>query len=153
MNPGMITPQQIQLVQETWKTITPVSQKMGEEFYAQLFKSAPELKPLFKSEPKDQAMKLMFMISYLVHRLDQVSELKEEIVKLANRHHNYGTKMEHYSIVGDTLMWSLKNNLGPQWNKETEQAWKLTYKLISDLMIDAQKKWSWVMVEIRKYKH
>src|SRR5688572_22324552 len=99
----MITSRQIQLVQESWKLITPVSQKMGEEFYAHLFESAPELKPLFKTEPKDQAMKLMFMISYLVHRLDQIPELQEEIVKLANRHKGYGTQIEHYKIIGDNL--------------------------------------------------
>jgi len=135
----MIQPHQIKLVQDSWKIITPVSQKMGEEFYNQLFEKAPQLKQLFKSEPKDQAMKLMFMISYLVHRLDQMPDLQEEIVKLANRHKGYGTQIEHYAIIGDTLMWSLKNNLGAQWTKETEEAWKKTYRLIADLMIGAQK--------------
>lgn len=135
----MIQLHQIKLVQNSWKIITPVSQKMGEEFYIHLFEKAPELKQLFKSEPKDQAMKLMFMISYLVHRLDQIPDLQEEIIKLANCHKGYGTQIEHYTIIGDTLMWSLKNNLGKQWTKETEEAWKKTYRLISDLMIRAQK--------------
>jgi hemoglobin-like flavoprotein len=135
----MITPQQIKLVQKTWQTITPVSQKMGEEFYTELFKKAPELKALFKSEPKDQAMKLMFMISYLVHRLDQISELQEEIIKLASRHKGYGTKEEHYKIVGETLMWSLEKTLGTQWTPETEIAWNTTYDVISNLMIGAQR--------------
>lgn len=134
----MITPHQIKLVQDSWKIITPISQKMGEEFYNHLFDAAPQLKPLFKSEPRDQAMKLMFMISYLVHRLDQIPELREEIQKLANRHKGYGTETQHYSIIGDTLMWSLKNNLGNAWDSDTETAWKLTYQLIADMMIAAQ---------------
>ena len=135
----MLTPQQIKLVQDTWQMISPASQKMGEEFYHHLFEKYPELRPLFKIEPKDQAMKLMFMISYLVHRLDQIPELQEEIVKLATRHHGYGAKLEHYQYIGETLIWSLERNLGTHWTKETEQAWVVTYKLISELMIGAQK--------------
>ena len=84
-------------------------------------------------------MKLMFMISYLVHRLDQVRDLQEEIVKLANRHKGYGAEIKHYSIIGDTLMWSLEQNLGKQWDKDTEKAWRATYQFISDLMIGVQK--------------
>lgn len=134
----MITPQQIKIVQQTWDMITPVSQKMGEEFYTHLFEIAPELKPLFKSNPKDQAMKLMFMISYLVHRLENIQEMKEEVIKLANRHKGYGTEFSHYDIIGKNLLWSLKNNLGKNWNKETEKAWSDTYQLIADLMIQTQ---------------
>lgn len=135
----MITPAQIKLVQDSWKIITPVSQKMGEEFYTHLFKSAPELRALFKSDPKDQAMKLMFMLSYMVHRLDQIPDLQEEIIKLAARHKGYGAEINHYPVIGETLMWSLKNNLGDHWSKETEEAWKQTYKIISGFMIDAHK--------------
>ncbi len=135
----MVTKQQVKIVQETWSMITPVSQKMGEEFYTHLFEKAPQLKPLFKSDPKDQAMKLMFMISYLVHRLENIDEMKEEVIKLANRHKDYGTEFSHYKIIGENLLWSLKNNLGKAWNTETEQAWEATYNLISELMINGGK--------------
>ncbi len=135
----MITPKQIELVQQTWAKITPVSQKMGEEFYVQLFKNHPELRPMFKTDPKDQAMKLMFMLSYMVHRLDQIRDLQEEIVKLATRHKGYGAEIKHYAFIGETLLWSLEQNLGKQWNKETEEAWTATSKFISDLMIGVHK--------------
>jgi hemoglobin-like flavoprotein len=135
----MLTKKQIKLVQDSWSTITPVSQKMGEEFYANLFEKAPELKPLFKSDPKDQAMKLMFMLSYLVYRLEHVEELKEEILKLANRHKDYGTEPKHYAIIGENLLWSLERNLGSQWTQEMQEAWGTTYKMIADLMINGKK--------------
>lgn len=134
----MLTQKQIRLVQDSWKTITPVSQQMGEEFYAKLFENAPELKPLFKSDPKDQAMKLMFMLSYLVYRLEQLPELKEEIIKLAARHKGYGTEPQHYTIIGETLLWSLKKNLGELWTPETAEAWTKTYTIIAELMIETQ---------------
>jgi hemoglobin-like flavoprotein len=130
----MLTAKQIELVQETWKTITPVSQQMGESFYNRLFQKNPELKPMFKSDPKDQAMKLMFMISYLVHRLGSFDDLKDEIIKLASRHTGYGTKKEHYAAVGDSLLATLKESLGKSWTPETEAAWSDTYTLIADLM-------------------
>jgi hemoglobin-like flavoprotein len=134
----MLTAEQIKLVQDSWKTITPVSQKMGEEFYNRLFEKHPDLRSLFKSEPKDQAMKLMFMISYLVYRLDQMPVLKEEISKLATRHKGYGTQPGHYAIVGEHLLWSLERNMGDQWTPATAEAWQKTYKIFADLMLEAQ---------------
>ncbi|MEO8147667.1 MAG: globin domain-containing protein [Bacteroidia bacterium] len=135
----MLSANEITLVKNTWNLITPVSQQMGEQFYIHLFDEHPELKPLFKSSPKDQGMKLMFMLSYLVHRLDKENELRDEIKKLAMRHNNYKAKTEHYEMIGATLIWSLKNNLGNKWTKEIETAWKNAYKFISDLMIEGQK--------------
>ncbi|OQA07842.1 MAG: Flavohemoprotein [Bacteroidetes bacterium ADurb.Bin397] len=133
----MLTAKQIELVQNTWSTITPVSQQMGESFYSRLFQNHPELKPMFKSDPKDQAMKLMFMISYLVHRLGSFDDLKDEIIKLASRHTGYGTKKEHYGAVGDALLATLKESLGKSWTPETEAAWTDTYMLIAGLMQQA----------------
>jgi len=134
----MVTKEQARIVNDTWKIITPISLKMGQEFYSRLFETNPELKPMFKSDPKDQAMKLMFMLSYLVHRLENIEELTSEIEKLARRHKGYGASEQHYEIIGNTLLWSLEQNLGDNWNEKTEQAWKSTYELISGLMIKAQ---------------
>jgi hemoglobin-like flavoprotein len=134
----MISAEQISLVKTTWSHITPVSQEMGEQFYERLFLLHPQLKPLFRSHPKDQAMKLMFMLSYLVHRLDNQPELKEEIKKLALRHKNYNTKPEYYQMVGDVLLVTLKKHLGSQWTADTELAWQEAYALISGLMKEYQ---------------
>jgi hemoglobin-like flavoprotein len=134
----MITSKQISLVKASWSLITPVSKEMGLQFYEQLFNAHPELKPLFKSDPKDQAMKLMFMLSYLVHRLDNHTELEEEIRKLALRHANYKTKPEHYKMVGVVLLSVLGKQLGKEWTTETGAAWQAAYDLISELMIEHQ---------------
>lgn len=133
-----LTAKEIKLVQDSWQLITPVSRKMGEEFYARLFEKHPEMKPMFKSDPKDQAMKLMFMLSYLVHRLDSIDELRAEISKLSTRHKNYGTLDAHYKPLGEVLMWSLKDNLGERWTPETETAWNKTYELFAGLMMEKQ---------------
>jgi len=134
----MLTPAQIQLVKNSWKILLPTAQEMGLAFYVRLFETAPQLRPLFKTNPRDQAMKLMYMLSYLVNRLDNLQALQEEVVRLAQRHSGYGAKKEHYHFIGDTLMWSLEKNLGKDWTPETKEAWMLTYAFISDLMIGAQ---------------
>ena len=129
-----LSPKEIKLVQNSWKLITPVSQKMGEDFYNRLFSLKPELIPLFKTQPKDQAMKLMFMLSYLVMRLENLEELQSEIHKLAVRHQNYGAKTEYYKPVGEVLIATLKHHIGDDWSEATEQAWIKTYDLIAGLM-------------------
>lgn len=130
----MISDNQILHVKNSWQLISPSLQQMGQVFYNRLFETNPELKPLFKSDPKDQAMKFMFMLSYLVHRLDKKFELHEELKKLAARHHSYHVKPEHYEIIGNTLFWTLENQLGNKWDKETASAWRMTYRMFALIM-------------------
>src|SRR5258706_3013648 len=118
----MLSEKEITLGRNTWDLIAPVTQEMGIQFYEHLFETSPELKPLFKTNPKDQAMKLMFMLSYFVHRLDKENDLRAEIKKLAQRQSGYGAKPEHYKLIRDTLLCSMQNDLRKPWNKETESS-------------------------------
>ena len=67
------------------------------------------------------------------------SELGKEIAELALRHVQYGTKPEHYEIVGDALLWTIEKALGKDWNDDVKTAWTLCYSTLSNSMIEATK--------------
>lgn len=130
---------QIQLVKQSWSYVITRSDEAGELFYSRLFEVAPHLKHLFKADIKSQARKLMSMVTLIVSKLDKLDTINNDIKSLAARHGKYGAKKEHYAVVGQCLVWTLKSGLEGQnrWNKETEEAWLAVYKALSEAMTQA----------------
>ena len=130
--------QQVVLVQKTWKLFRDIKPEIiGDVFYSKLFTEFPASRKMFKNDITAQYKKLVDMLSLMVGRLQQLHELTEDIRALAIRHAGYGVKPAHYTIVGDTLLWTLEQGLGADWNEETKQAWDSCYKMIAGIMIDA----------------
>ena len=124
----MITPQQKQIVQSTFIKVTLVSNQAGEWFYRRLFELAPEIRPLFaKTNMYIQSTKLMQMLAIAITGLDHFDELTPTLKELGRRHIIYGVKYEHYSIVGQALIFALAHVLGAEFTPEAEEAWKEVY--------------------------
>ena len=130
--------QQVALVQKTWKLFRDIKPEIiGDVFYSKLFTELPAARKMFKPDMGSQYKKLVDMLSMIVGRLQQFHELKEDIRQLGIRHAGYGVKAAHYSIVGDTLLWTLEQGLGSDWNEEVKESWASCYKMLSDTMIEA----------------
>jgi hemoglobin-like flavoprotein len=130
--------QQIKLVKESWSFVIVKSDEAGELFYTRLFEVAPGVKHLFKGEIKEQSRKLMSMITYVIAKLDKLDTILDEVKGLATRHNKYGAKKEHYAVVGECLIYTLKTGLGTRWNAETEAAWVAVYGVLANAMITTQ---------------
>jgi len=77
------------------------------------------------------------MVSMIVGRLHEIDAVTGDIREMGKRHVNYGVKPAHYKAVGDSLLWTLKQGLGQDWNAELREAWASCYQLVADTMIDA----------------
>ena len=64
------------------------------------------------------------------------SALAEAIEELGRRHRAYGVLDAHYAMVGETLLWSLEQALGPAFTPELRSAWQAAYRRITSIMID-----------------
>ena len=134
-----MTTQQIELVKKSWNQVIPIAQQAGELFYRNLFEAAPGVRHLFKTETKDQAKKLVAMLSMVVSKLDNLDSIINDVKQLAKRHDRYGAQPEHYAVVGETLIKTLKMGLAEKWTTEIEQAWIAAYTILSGAMIEAQR--------------
>ncbi|HEY0651648.1 MAG TPA: globin family protein [Chryseosolibacter sp.] len=133
-----MNPQQIQLVKETWGFVIVKSDEAGQLFYSRLFEVAPGVRHLFKGDVKEQSRKLMSMVTYVIAKLDKLDTILAEIKSLAQRHNKYGARKEHYAVVGECLIYTLKTGLGDRWNAKTEAAWLAVYSILSNAMIEGQ---------------
>ena len=129
-----MTPQQINLVQETFADVKPIAATAAELFYNRLFTLDPALRPLFKGEMGQQGQMLMSMIGSAVGGLRNLEKLAPVVRQLGARHVRYGVRTEHYATVGSALLWTLEQGLGPKFTPEVREAWTAAYTLLSDVM-------------------
>jgi hemoglobin-like flavoprotein len=129
-----MTPEQKQLVQESFEQLKPVAHAAGRLFYVRLFDLDPGLSRLFKNDLDEQSRKLMQMIGMAVKGLDRPDELLPAVEALGRRHAGYGVKDRHYETVGRALLWTLDKGLGAAFTPDVREAWRTVYNLLADTM-------------------
>jgi hemoglobin-like flavoprotein len=50
------------------------------------------------------------------------------------RHAGYGVNDHDYETVGEALLWTLEQGLGPSFTPEVREAWTTLYRLVADTM-------------------
>jgi hemoglobin-like flavoprotein len=129
-----MTPEQIELVQRTWRSILPVGDTAAELFYGKLFSLDPTLKALFKNDMKDQGRNLTAMMSVAVGALARPERITVAVRELGRRHVAYGVKPRHYEVVATALLWMLEKSLGEAFTPEVRAAWSSTYAFLAGTM-------------------
>ncbi|NKI16227.1 hemin receptor [Spongiibacter sp. KMU-166] len=132
-----MTPEQKNLVQESFEKVAPISEQAAAIFYGKLFELDPSLKPMFKGDIEEQGRKLMTMLGTAVRSLDNLEGLVPVVQKLGVRHVGYGVKTSHYATVGTALLDTLAAGLGEDFTPEVKEAWTVVYGVLSSTMIAA----------------
>jgi len=135
-----MTPRQVELVQTTWEKVVPISDQAAALFYGRLFELDPELKPMFKSDIREQGKKLMTMITVAVRGLGDLGKLVSAVEDLGRRHVGYGVRKQDYDTVAAALLWTLEQGLGPDFTPEVKAAWVETYTVLATTMQKAAAK-------------
>jgi hemoglobin-like flavoprotein len=130
-----MTPDQINLVQSSFAKVVPIADVAAGLFYGRLFEIAPEVKPLFRSDMREQGRKLMTTLGVVVSGLKNLDAILPAAKVLAVKHVAYGVAAAHYKPVGEALIWTLEKGLGDDFSSETRTAWLAAYGALSGVMI------------------
>jgi hemoglobin-like flavoprotein len=130
-----VNPLQINLVQESFAKVAPISEQAAVLFYDRLFEVAPTVRAMFPDDMKEQRKKLMATLAVVVNGLSHLEAVLPAASALAKRHVSYGAKPEHYPVVGGALLWTLEKGLGEAWTPDVAEAWTAAYGTLSGYMI------------------
>jgi nitric oxide dioxygenase len=122
------------LIRSSFARIAPDAQAVAGLFYDRLFTIDPTLKPLFKGDMAEQGRKLMAMIGVAVANLDALNAIVPAVQQLGARHAGYGVPNDSYSTVGEALLWTLEQGLGPDYTPQMAQAWSECYATLAAVM-------------------
>jgi hemoglobin-like flavoprotein len=127
-----------ELVKKSWTSISKIDYEIVcGTFYIRLFQISPELKHMFRNTSMtEQSIKLGCMLSYVISKYESMDDVLLEIKALGERHKKYGVKDEHYTAVGEALLWTLEQGLGEYWSVELRLAWKEFYETLAAKMKD-----------------
>jgi hemoglobin-like flavoprotein len=132
-----MTPEQDELVRQSFDAIWSVRRQLADQFYYRFFELAPEAQGLFRGDMERQHLKLMDMIAAIVGTLDK-RELFQSIISHSGRQHaQFGAKPSHFAAFGDALIWGLEQQFGVAFTPEMKEAWITLYDAVQSEMIRA----------------
>jgi hemoglobin-like flavoprotein len=129
-----MTPDQVSMVQTSFKKVVPIADTAADLFYDRLFAIAPDVKPLFPGDLREQKKKLIAMLATAVNNLHQVETILPAVENLGKRHAAYGVTAQHYAPVGAALLWTLEKGLGPDFTPPVKAAWTEAYMTLAGVM-------------------
>lgn len=124
-------------LQASFEPVRASGVRFGEVFYTRLHAAAPHLRAMFRSDPHTQSAKLVASLDAIVRNLANPDENAAMLNALGQRHAAYGVRPEHYDLVIDVLLDSLREILGPLAHEHALDEWRIALRLVSDQMIAA----------------
>lgn len=123
------------------KSTAPILQEHGEtltrHFYKRMFSHNPEVIPFFNHSNQDggtQQKALAGAIAGYAANIDNLDVLGGAVELIAHKHASLQIKPEHYPIVGENLLASIKEVLGSGATDEVIDAWGEAYWFLADIL-------------------
>jgi hemoglobin-like flavoprotein len=133
-----VTPNQINLIQESWTKVEPIADAAAGLFYGRLFELDPSIRPLFAHADIDKQGKiLMQTLTVVVKSLDKLETIVPAVQALGRRHAGYGVRSADYETVGSALLWTLEQGLGSAFDDDTREAWTVAYQTLAGVMLES----------------
>ncbi len=143
-----MTPTDIGLIRSSWTAVEPIADTAARLFYGRLFELDPAIERLFRRTDMDAQRKvLMQTLTVVVKSLDKVDQIVPAVQALGRRHAGYGVREEHYTTVGEALLWTLEQGLGEAFGPDVRAAWATAYETLATIMVEAARADAGTVVE------
>ncbi len=134
----MLSAQTIAIVKATAPVLAEHGETLTRHFYKRMFSHNPEVLPFFN--PANQAggtqqRALAAAICAYAANIDNLEVLGGAVELIAQKHASLTVKPEHYPIVGENLLASIREVLGEAATDDIINAWGEAYGFLADILI------------------
>ncbi|MCB9963913.1 MAG: NO-inducible flavohemoprotein [Rhodospirillales bacterium] len=138
----MLSQQTIDIVKSTAPILNEHGETLTKHFYKRMFSHNPEVAPFFN--PANQAggtqqRALAAAICAYAANIDNLEVLGGAVELIAHKHASLMIKPEHYPIVGENLLASIREVLGEGATDDVINAWGEAYGFLADILIGREK--------------
>lgn len=138
----MLTAEQRAIVQSTVPLLEAGGEALITHFYQRLLGEHPEVRPLFNSTHQKtgaQPRALAFSVLMYAKHIDRLENLGNLPAQIINKHVALQVQPEHYPIVGQCLLSSIREVLGAEIATDAViDAWAAAYQQLADILIGAE---------------
>jgi len=122
-------------IRSDWACVNADSDRFTTLFYDALFTLDPAMPRHFGGLDMDaQKKKLSAALTALVGMLDHQDRMVASAVPLGQRHAHLGLSLRDYEVAGDALFAALAGFLGDAFDRDSRDAWREWYRLVSVVM-------------------
>lgn len=134
----MLSPETIAAVKATAPVLAANGETLTRHFYRRMFAGNPEVGEFFNPANQHQGTQqraLAGAICAFAANVDNLGVLGPAVELIAQKHASLGVKAEHYPIVGEHLLGSIREVLGDAATDEVVNAWAEAYGFLADILI------------------
>ncbi|PQE24053.1 flavohemo protein [Rutstroemia sp. NJR-2017a BVV2] len=133
-----LTPSQVQIIKATVPVLAQHGETITTKFYADLLAEKPELKNIFNNTHQatgHQAKALAGALYAYAANISDLGKLSPAVELICHKHASLYIRPEHYDVVGEHLLATMKAVLGDAATPEILDAWGAAYWQLADIMI------------------
>jgi nitric oxide dioxygenase len=138
----MLDEKTIAIVKSTAPVLAEHGETLTRHFYKRMFSHNPEVAPFFNPANQTagkQQRALAGAITAYAANIDNLEVLGGAVELIAQKHASLMIKPEHYPIVGENLLASIREVLGEAATEEIIDAWAAAYGFLADILIGREK--------------
>ncbi|WP_372654232.1 NO-inducible flavohemoprotein [Halobacteriovorax sp.] len=138
----MINQKSIDIVKSTAPVLEENGVLLTKYFYKRMFENNPEVLPFFNKANQEKGVQqdaLAGAICAYAKNIDNLDALSSAVQLISHKHFSLKIKPEHYPIVGENLLESIKDVLGDAATPDLIDAWSEAYFFLADIFINAEK--------------
>lgn len=126
---------QATILREHARRLEPGMAGAVEHFYRTLFERYPAVRSLFPADMTRQRGHLLATVALVAKNADRLDTLEEPLMDLGAHHASIGAMAEHYPLVLEGLLESLRVADPGAWTDEVEGAWRAALSRVAELML------------------
>lgn len=134
----MLSPETIAIVKATAPVLDQHGETLTRHFYKRMFSHNPEVLPFFNPSNQHvgtQQKALAAAICAYAANIDNLEVLGGAVELIAQKHASLRILPEHYPIVGENLLASIREVLGDAATDDIINAWAEAYGFLADILI------------------
>jgi NAD(P)H-flavin reductase/hemoglobin-like flavoprotein len=135
--PGGLGQVDCAILKQSLALIESVAEKAVGYFYARLFVANPELRAMFPLAMDATRRHFLAALAHIVRGMDDPQALAGYLRQLAIDHRKFGVRENHYQVIGQTLIATLRTFSGGLWAAREQSAWEAAFDHIATVMTQA----------------
>jgi len=137
----MLTERQTAVIKQTVPVLQEHGDALAAHMYRRMFQENPEVQVYFNpvhqisgAQPRALARAIVAYAQYI----DNPAALSDAVELIAQKHVSLTIRPEHYPVVGENLLASIREVLGEAATDEIIDAWAAAYAALADIFIDRE---------------
>ncbi|MBA4723399.1 MAG: NO-inducible flavohemoprotein [Alcanivorax sp.] len=138
----MLSAAQMEIIKQTVPVLEDHGEVLTRHFYQRMFRENPEVLAFFNPAHQHagtQQRALAAAICAYARNIENPAMLAGAVELIAQKHVSLGIQAEHYPIVGENLLASIREVLGEAATDEIIDAWAAAYGTLADLFIQRER--------------